>query len=304
MPSQKPTKNTASGAARQAKIKPKTDQRQTEKPAPRSETEAAESETKATSARKSGTTAPTARERKSGALASTARDSKASPPPAGTRERRLTPQQQVHLARIKRRRLNQRLGLGAFVLVIIIVVAIVIQQVIAKNEADARQAAANATQTTLHIRATATAGAKATATENAFAPATPPPVTGTTVTLPGGLQYIDIKIGTGATVKAGDTIQAKYIGWLKSTGVKFDSSYDDNKGDKPTSFTLVESSETNPSGVIKGWVEGIPGMKVGGERRLIIPAALAYGSAGSGPVPPNADLIFDVTVVSIGAAGS
>jgi FKBP-type peptidyl-prolyl cis-trans isomerase len=304
--SQKPAKNTAGDAARQAKLKPKTSQRQTEKPVPQSEAEAelTESETKTASERKSGTTAPTARERKSGALANTARESKPSLPPAGARERKLTPQQQVHLARIKRRRLRQRLGLGTVALVLIVVVAVVIQQAVAKSQQQAQAAATSTRQAILHAAATATAGAKATATENAFAPGTVPTVTGTTVTLADGLQYIDIKVGTGDTVKAGDMINAKYIGWLQSTGVKFDSSYDENKGDKTTCFTLGDSTDPNCSGVIKGWIEGIPGMKVGGTRRLIIPPALAYGDQAQGPIPANSTLIFDVTVVSIGPAGS
>lgn len=104
------------------------------------------------------------------------------------------------------------------------------------------------------------------------------------------LQAIDLKVGTGQEVKATDTITADYVGALMSTGAVFDASQ--NHGG-PQTFPL--------NGVIQGWTKGIPGMKVGGTRRLLIPAALAYGSTpppGSG-IPANADLVFDVTVDKI-----
>ena len=104
------------------------------------------------------------------------------------------------------------------------------------------------------------------------------------------LQKIDIKEGTGDVVKAHDTVTADYVGALVSTGVIFDASADHGG---PIAFPL--------DGVIKGWGEGIPGMKVGGTRRLIIPASLGYGASGSGSaIPPNADLVFDVTITKIG----
>ncbi len=122
-------------------------------------------------------------------------------------------------------------------------------------------------------------------------PATPPPVTGPVQHLPGGLEYIDIKTGTGAVVKDGSSINVQYTGWLQSNGKKFDSSYD--HGGQPFSVTVGQGQ------VIKGWDEGLVGMRVGGTRRLIIPPSLGYGAAGSPPViPANATLIFDVTVVS------
>jgi len=101
------------------------------------------------------------------------------------------------------------------------------------------------------------------------------------------LQEIDLKPGTGATVKAGDTVSVDYTGAVASTGVVFQSTQ--GSGQQAT-FPLSQ--------VIAGWSQGIPGMKVGGTRRLLIPAALAYGSSppsGSG-IPANADLVFDVTV--------
>ena len=107
----------------------------------------------------------------------------------------------------------------------------------------------------------------------------------------GSLQKIDLVTGTGAEVKAGDTVSVQYTGAVAATGVIFQSSKD--FGTDPVTFPL--------SGVIKGWTDGIPGMKVGGTRRLLIPASEAYGATpppGSG-IPPNADLVFDVELVAI-----
>ncbi len=101
------------------------------------------------------------------------------------------------------------------------------------------------------------------------------------------LQAIDTAPGTGTTVKAGDTVTVDYTGAVAATGVIFQSSKDTGQ---TVSFGLSQ--------VIAGWSQGIPGMKVGGTRRLLIPAALAYGAhppAGSG-IPANADLVFDVTL--------
>ena len=105
------------------------------------------------------------------------------------------------------------------------------------------------------------------------------------------LQTIDTTEGTGDPVKSGDTVTVDYTGAVAATGVIFQSSLDSGQ---PVSFPL--------DGVITGWGEGIPGMKVGGTRRLIIPAAKAYGAnppAGSN-IPANADLVFDVKLHKIG----
>jgi len=105
------------------------------------------------------------------------------------------------------------------------------------------------------------------------------------------LKVEDTVPGNGATVKPGDTVTVDYTGAVAATGVIFQSSKDTGQ---PVSFPL--------SGVIAGWSQGIPGMKVGGTRRLLIPASLAYGAnppAGSG-IPPNADLVFDVSLHKIG----
>lgn len=102
------------------------------------------------------------------------------------------------------------------------------------------------------------------------------------------LEIIDIEEGTGAIVAPGATITAHYTGALCKNGVIFQSSHD--FGD-PISFGLNQ--------VIKGWTEGVPGVKIGGKRRLIIPSDMAYGSArASASIPPNSDLVFDIELVA------
>jgi FKBP-type peptidyl-prolyl cis-trans isomerase len=109
------------------------------------------------------------------------------------------------------------------------------------------------------------------------------------VTTKSGLKYLDQKVGDGKEVKAGDTVVVHYTGWLKD-GKKFDSSYDRKE---PAKFALGD--------VIKGWQEGIPGMKVGGKRKLIIPPDLAYGKKGTadGTIPPDAELTFEVELLEV-----
>lgn len=125
-------------------------------------------------------------------------------------------------------------------------------------------------------------------------PATAPKLKGNPVTLSDGLQYVDIKQGSGPTVASGSQVTVNYTGWLASTCQKFDSTYDSHGGQSAQPFTWqIGNGET-----IKGWDEGLTGMKVGGIRRIYIPAALAYGDQGSGPIPPNADLIFDIQLIS------
>lgn len=107
----------------------------------------------------------------------------------------------------------------------------------------------------------------------------------------GTLQKIDLQVGTGDEVKPGDTVTAHYTGAVAVTGIIFQSSLDRGQ---PIPFSLDQ--------VIQGWTEGVPGMKVGGKRRLLIPANLAYGAnppAGSN-IPANADLVFDIELVKIG----
>lgn len=117
----------------------------------------------------------------------------------------------------------------------------------------------------------------------------PTKVTGPGTTTSSGLQYWDINKGYGPVAQKGDTVRVHYTGWLTS-GKKFDSSV----GGSPFSFRIGSGD------VIKGWEEGVAGMKVGGKRQLKIPPQLAYGAQGyPGAIPPNATLIFDVQLVGI-----
>ena len=118
----------------------------------------------------------------------------------------------------------------------------------------------------------------------------PTKVTGDGVKTDSGLQYWDIKVGTGDVAKDGDHVKVHYTGWFTS-GKKFDSSVDAHQ---PYDFTLGKGD------VIKGWDEGVEGMKVGGKRQLRIPPELAYGETGHPPqIPTNATLIFDVQLLAI-----
>ncbi|WP_395676438.1 FKBP-type peptidyl-prolyl cis-trans isomerase [Inquilinus sp.] len=110
-----------------------------------------------------------------------------------------------------------------------------------------------------------------------------------------GLEIEDLEVGTGDEAKAGVTVTVHYTGWLRNAdgtpGRKFDSSKDRNE---PFRFPLGGGR------VIQGWDEGVQGMKIGGKRRLVIPAALGYGARGAGGViPPNATLIFDVELLGV-----
>ncbi len=109
------------------------------------------------------------------------------------------------------------------------------------------------------------------------------------VTTSSGLKYIDVEAGSGASPSRGQTVVVHYTGWLEN-GNKFDSSVD---GGKPFEFPLGYGR------VIKGWDEGVATMKVGGKRRLIIPANLAYGSRENANIPANSTLIFDVELLGI-----
>ena len=110
------------------------------------------------------------------------------------------------------------------------------------------------------------------------------------VTTTSGLQYEDLTEGSGAEATAGRTVSVHYTGWL-TDGQKFDSSKDRND---PFAFGLGGGM------VIKGWDEGVQGMKVGGVRRLTIPPQLGYGARGAGGViPPNATLVFEVELLDV-----
>jgi FKBP-type peptidyl-prolyl cis-trans isomerase len=119
----------------------------------------------------------------------------------------------------------------------------------------------------------------------------PTKVTGDGVKTDSGLQYWDIVVGTGKVAKEGDGVRVHYTGWL-TNGKKFDSSVD---AGRPFTFVLGNGE------VIKGWDEGVAGMKVGGKRQLHIPPDLGYGESGTpdGTIPPNSTLIFEVQLLSI-----
>ena len=119
----------------------------------------------------------------------------------------------------------------------------------------------------------------------------PTKVTGDGVKTESGLQYWDIVVGTGKVAKEGDGVRVHYTGWL-TNGKKFDSSVE---AGRPFTFVLGNGE------VIKGWDEGVAGMKVGGKRQLHIPPDLGYGENGTpdGTIPPNSTLIFEVQLLSV-----
>jgi FKBP-type peptidyl-prolyl cis-trans isomerase len=130
-----------------------------------------------------------------------------------------------------------------------------------------------------------------TTSANSQSNASPTKVEGDPTRTRSGLEYWDIKTGDGATAVAGKPVRVHYTGWL-TNGTKFDSSVDRGQ---PLSFPLGAGR------VIKGWDEGVAGMKVGGKRQLRIPPDLGYGPRGAGGViPPNATLVFDVELVEVG----
>ena len=114
------------------------------------------------------------------------------------------------------------------------------------------------------------------------------------ITTPSGLQIRELVTGTGPMATLGSTVSVHYTGWLKnpdgSRGTKFDSSRDRGA---PLDFVIGEGN------VIKGWEEGIKGMKVGGKRRLTVPAGLAYGAKSSGSIPAFSVLLFDVELMGV-----
>ena len=112
---------------------------------------------------------------------------------------------------------------------------------------------------------------------------------------PKTLEITDDVVGTGAEAKKGNAVKEHHTGTLMN-GKKFDSSHD--HGDKPFDFTI------GAGGVIKGWDQGVVGMKVGGKRKLVIPSDLGYGAAGHGAIPPNAGLKFDIELLEVVGANA
>jgi peptidylprolyl isomerase len=123
--------------------------------------------------------------------------------------------------------------------------------------------------------------------------ATEPKVTPPTGPAPAKLEKKDLVLGTGKEAKAGETVTVNYVGVLYKGGKEFDASW---KRKEPFQFKLGQGA------VIKGWDQGVPGMKVGGRRELVIPSELAYGKTGSPPsIPPNAPLVFVVDLLGTGS---
>ena len=108
-------------------------------------------------------------------------------------------------------------------------------------------------------------------------------------TSPTGLKVHDFVVGTGDQATSGRVATVHYTGWL-TNGSKFDSSVDRND---PLAFTV------GAGGVIRGWDEGVSGMRVGGKRQLVIPPDLAYGASGRGSIPPNATLVFEIELLAV-----
>jgi len=120
----------------------------------------------------------------------------------------------------------------------------------------------------------------------------PAPKKDKVVTTPSGLKYEDLKVGDGTAAAKGNSLQVHYTGWLEASQKRIDSSV--GQGRPPFVFRLGGGQ------VIKGWDEGVAGMRVGGKRKLIIPPALGYGARGVDPIiPPNAVLVFEVELLRI-----
>jgi peptidylprolyl isomerase len=119
---------------------------------------------------------------------------------------------------------------------------------------------------------------------------TQPVVKSPTGPAPAKLVIKDLIVGTGAAAKSGETVSVNYVGVLYKGGAEFDASW---KRRQPLTFPLGQGQ------VIPGWDQGVPGMKVGGRRELIIPSALAYGAQGSQGIPPNSPLVFVVDLLGI-----
>jgi FKBP-type peptidyl-prolyl cis-trans isomerase FkpA len=186
--------------------------------------------------------------------------------------------EQRRIAREEKRR-RQRMILTIGIIVVVVGIGLIAFQSIRINN----QNQANAAATTISLAQTQTA-----------APTPPqamlfPGIITDTVTTASGLQYKDLVVGTGQTAQTGNTVSVQYTGWL-TNGTKFDSSIDRNQ---PFEFVLGAGN------VIKGWDEGVAGMKVGGTRVLYVPPDLGYGANGSGSIPPNATLVFEVILISV-----
>jgi FKBP-type peptidyl-prolyl cis-trans isomerase len=119
------------------------------------------------------------------------------------------------------------------------------------------------------------------------------------VKFPDGLQVLDLRVGTGQKVPANSTVRVQYTGWL-SNGTQFDSSRQPGRTDLCAILVNTQSTQGDCTPVIPGWNEGVPGMKIGGKRKIIIPPELAYGTQGAPPtIPANATLVFTIELVAL-----
>jgi len=159
----------------------------------------------------------------------------------------------------------------------IILVGILGISLISNQNPQSQRSTPSPTSTSAIINNTQTATPSATAAAENF------------ITMSDGLKIEDIREGTGPAVVAGNTVTVNYLGTLQD-GTKFDSSYDRN-----APFT----TQIGVGQVIKGWDEGIVGMKVGGKRKLVIPPSLGYGDQSAGSIPPNSTLVFEVELLGI-----
>ncbi len=207
--------------------------------------------------------------------------------------------EQRRQARAEHRRKQQQIAIivSAVVVVVIAVIALLawnqqrITNAIATQTTVAQMATNTVFAATQELQQTTSAQSQATA--NALSasvqPMTFPGVPTDTVKTASGLQIKDVQPGSGNAAKSGDTVLVHYTGWL-TNGTQFDSSV----GKQPFSVKIGAGN------VIKGWDEGLVGMKVGGRRILVIPPELGYGSTGSGStIPANATLVFELVLVSI-----
>ena len=200
--------------------------------------------------------------------------------------------EQRRLAREARRKKQRNIIIVILAVLILIIAFFTTRQVITRRQQTAQAAATQTmvavTQAALDATNTAIAQIPPSPTPTPRPMPTPNPNL-ETVTTSSGLKYQDVIVGSGTEAKSGDTVLVHYTGWLLD-GTMFDTSY---KTGEPLEFTIGTGS------VIKGWEEGIPGMKLGGTRILTIPPELAYGASGSGPIPPNSTLVFEVVLIEV-----
>ena len=200
-------------------------------------------------------------------------------------------QRQLEQRRVEDERRKKRTLIASIAATLVLIAAVIIVIVVATGGDDKAPAAAPGC-------ASPPAGAvcfQNVLVTNPTQTKTKPATTSTGTADPAKLEYKDLVVGTGTTATPKSAVKVQYLGELYRAGTTFDSSWD--KGGQPVSFSLT--------GVVPGFTQGIggttgvPAMKVGGRRIIIMPAALGYGAAGNGSVPPNAALVFVVDLTSV-----